>query len=476
MSENNPAGGQSDSPEEPPEGVVERGRSFSPIWLIPIIVALVGVSLVYDAVKDRGVAVTLLFDSADGLVAGKSMIKYRDIEIGSVDTILLRDIDTVEVGCTITKRAAKHLTEDAAFWIVRPRIGGGGISGLETIVSGAYVGFIPGTEGKTAQREFEGLDEPPLPARDTPGLALVLHSDQLRGLEYGTAVYFRDIEVGDVLHHALAEDGESVEVKIVVMQKYAHLVTSQSRFWDAGGVDVSVGPSGLNVKTESLRSIIHGGITFDSPPGGTPAEAGDEFWLHASLNEATQSAATHGGLRVVLEAGSLGSVAAGNPVYYREVPVGTVVSHKLSKDGTRVRIYLNIEPEYATFVRDNSVFWNASGISADLGLTGLHLHAESLKTILAGGVSFATPPHPGHTVSPGSVFRLHPEAKKAWLEWETDYTPKKNDPPEKHSPKGRFFHHSKKSEEEASKEAHAPETHTEEKKRGLLGRFFHRGD
>ena len=170
------------------------------------------------------------------------------------------------------------------------------------------------------------------------------------------------------------------------------------------------------------------------------------------------------------------SRAAGNPVYFREVPVGSVVSHELSKDGLEVRIQVNIERRYASFVRSNTVFWNASGISADLGLTGLHVHAESLRSLLEGGVAFATPPKLGHTVSDGSVFRLHPEAKKTWLEWQTDYTPKSDGPPEKRHGLGRFFHHEKKTQEQAKQDDATPEQSKDEHKHGFLSGLFRHGD
>jgi paraquat-inducible protein B len=171
----------------------------------------------------------------------------------------------------------------------------------------------------------------------------------------------------------------------------------------------------------------------------------------------------------VLETGSLGGVAAGNPVYYREVPVGSVVSHELSKDGSKVRINVNIQRKYASLVRSNSVFWNAGGISANLGLTGLHVHAESLKALLSGGVAFATPPKPGHPVSDGSVFRLHPEAKG---DWQKCYSSKE----QKGGLLGRFFHHKGKSEDEAKQDDPTPEPTHEEHKHHFLRGMFHRGD
>ena len=476
MSESDPAGDAPESSQNLAKPVVGGKRKISPIWIIPILVLIVAASFAYRAIEERGVKIVVLFDSAEGLTAGKSTVKYRDVEIGSVDLVQFRTVDKIEVHLSIHPGASRYITEDTQWWVVRPRISGGGLSGLDTILSGGYVTFTPGTIGGKTKKEFVGLEEPPIPAKDRPGTELTLVTDQLGGINRGSTIFFRDINVGDVLHYTLSEDGKHVEIRVVIEQAYADYVTSTTRFWNAGGVDVSVGPGGLDVKTESIQSILSGGVAFDSPGGGKPAKAQDRFWLHHSLADVRKSERSHGGLSLILETGSLGGVAAGNPVMYREVPVGSVVSHEFSKDGSTVRIHLNIARRHASFVRNNTVFWNASGITADLGLTGLHVHAESLKSLLSGGIAFATPPKPGHTVKDGSVFRLHPEAKKDWLEWESDYTPQAGDAPEKHSVLGRFFHHDKKSEEEAQQDDATPEPNKDEHKHGFLKRLFHRGD
>ena len=303
------------------EAVVARRRGISSIWLIPIVAALVAAGVALEAIQSRGPSIVVTFASAEGLTAGKSKVKFLEVEIGTVDVVRIADLEHVEVHCSLDKGVGAHLTEDAEWWVERPRVGAGGISGLGTILSGPYLTFRPGKEGGKRQREFVGLEVPPLPT------------------------------------------GE--------------------------------------------------------------------------------------GLTLVLEASSLGGVLPRNPIYYRELPVGSVLSHKLSKDTNRVEIRINIEPAYASLVRSNSVFWNAGGISASLGLHGLQIHTESLRALLSGGVAFATPQEPGHTVSARSVFRLHPEAKDEWREWQTDYRPKKGEEPEKHGLLGRFFHHRGKSEKES---------------------------
>jgi paraquat-inducible protein B len=465
MSENVPSeGGSSDAPEV----VVEKGRGFSPIWLIPVVAVIVAVTLAYEAIQSRGPEIVILFESAEGLEAGKSKVKYREVEVGTIEAIEIHDLKHVAVHCSLAKATARYMTKSTQFWVVRPRIGGGGISGLGTIVSGSYVTFLPGNPDDPREQQFTGLETPPLSTDEAPGLRLLLHTDHLGGLDTGSPVFFRDIHVGDVLGYELSKDGRTVDVRVVVGSSHASLVRSNSRFWNAGGVEVSIGSGGLDIKTESLQSILAGGVAFDSPGGGKPAENGEVFWLHRSYADAHSTVQSHGGLRLVLETGALGGVAAGNPVYYREVPVGAVVSHELSKDGSKVRINVNVKSRYASLVRSNSVFWNAGGISANLGLTGLHVHAESLKALLSGGVAFATPPKPGHPVSDGSVFRLHPEGKDQWRSWQTNYSGDE----QKEGLLGRFFHHEEKSEEEAKQDNPSPEpTHEEKKHKFLRGLF-----
>jgi paraquat-inducible protein B len=475
MSESGPSSGGA---SEAPEVVVEKGRGLSPIWLIPIVALIVAGVLAYQAIQERGPQVVILFESAQGLEAGKSKVKYRDVEIGTVDLIGLHDPKHVEVHCSLDKRAAPYLTESTKFWVVRPRVGGGNISGLGTLISGAYLTLQIGKPDDPRARQFTGLEEPPLSAEDAPGVRFLLHTDHLGGLDTGSPVFFRDIHVGDVARWELSKDGKTVDVQLMISSAHAQLVRTNSRFWNAGGVELSLGSGGLDIKTESLQSIMAGGVAFDSPDGGDPAKAGDAFWLHTSRADVTKTSKAHGGLRLVLETGSLGGVADGNAVYYREVPVGAVISHELAKGGGKVRITVNIEPRYASLVRSNSVFWNAGGISADLGLHGLKVHAESLKALLSGGVAFATPPKPGHTVSAGSVFALHAEAKDDWHKWQTDYSAEEGDGDgeKKQGVIGRFFHHEDKTEEEVKQEDPTPEPTHEEKKHHFMSGLFHRGD
>lgn len=464
---------EGDAPaERPAKPDVEGSGRISPIWIIPVVALLVAAYVAYEAVQAQGPKVVLSFESGQGLEPGKSKVKYLDVDIGLVDAVRVRDMAHVEVHVSLDPRTEGHLTEGTQWWVVRPRVGAGGVTGLGTILSGAYVTLKPGPPGGAPKRAFTGMERPPLPAEETPGLRLTLHTAHLGGLDVGSGIFFRDIHVGEVLHYALSDDGTTVDVEVVIGSSHALNVRKNSRFWNAGGLELSVGPEGLDLKTETLKSILTGGIAFDSPGGGEPAENGDAFWLASSHAAAHEMNKTHGGLRLVLESGALGGIGVGDAVMYREVPVGAVVATELTPDGRRVRTQINVDRRYAGLVRSNSKFWNASGFSADLGLTGLHVHAESLKSLISGGVAFATPPKPGRTVKDGSVFELHPEAKDDWIDWETDYEPRTEDSEEHHSVLGSFFHHEEKTEEEAKAEDPTPAPTHEKKKHGFLKKLF----
>jgi len=232
MSESNESNGGA---SEAPEVVVESGRRISPIWLIPIVAVIVAGSLAYQAIQNRGPRIVILFESAEGLEAGKSKVKYLEVEIGTVDLVQIHDPKTVAVHCTIDKHASKYITKSAQFWVVRPRVGGGGITGLGTLVSGSYVTFRLGKLGDPPERRFTGLETPPLSIEDDPGLQIVLHTDHLGGLDNGSPVFFRDIHVGDVLRYELSKDGKTVNVQVVIGSSHASFVRTNSRFWNAGG-------------------------------------------------------------------------------------------------------------------------------------------------------------------------------------------------------------------------------------------------
>jgi len=461
------SGGEASKPE------VQQGR-FWLVWLIPLVAAGYGVYLGIDTYLNEGPTITIYFATADGLEEGKTQIKYRSVNAGVVTSIDIRnESPEVVVVCQLHPKAAPRLKQGSKFWVVRPRLSFGGVSGLGTLVSGAYIAAEFAEEGEPA-RTFVGLEEPPV-TEGEKGLLIKLHARQLGSLLPGAPIYFREIKVGVVGAHSLSDDGKVVEFNGLIVEKHKDLIQDNSRFWNAGGIDVHLGAGTLDVKTESLVTLLAGGVSFDSPPGGKPVEAGHDFLLYESRSDLEQAEVMYGGLSLVLEAASQGSLAEGYPVAYRGTQVGTVVSARLATDSRTVRVKINIYPRYKGLVRENTRFWNASGISADLSLTGLHVHTGSLASLLKGGVALATPTSPGAPAKSGSVFKLHPEVKEDWLEWSpmiwrgpADQKPKAAKP-EEHGIAS-FFHHDGKSEDEA-KQDHDPKP-ADEEKHGFFHRLF----
>ena len=231
--------------------------------------------------------------------------------------------------------------------------------------------------------------------------------------------------VGRVSGYELRAASEKVIIHADIARQYAHLVRKKSVFWNAGGISVHAGLfSGAQINLESLQSLLAGGIAFYTPElesKSQPAGQGETFTLFADLQSAQQiEKADQPGLKVILRADGLGSITKKNNVFYREIVVGKVSGYELSATADHVLIYVEIEHRFAPLVRKNSVFWNASGIDVHFGLfSGAEIHTESLKSILAGGIAFATPneDNMGQRVQQNAVFELYPKVKDEWLKW-----------------------------------------------------------
>ena len=245
---------------------------ISLVWLIPLIVALIGAWLAAQAILERGPTITIRFKSAEGLEAGKTRIKYKSVDIGEVKSIgLSEDRSTVIVTAQLAKQAEKFLVEDTRFWIVRPRIAGGSVSGLTTLLSGSYIGVDVG-KSQTDKNDFVGLETPPVVTRDLPGRQFVLHGDDVGSLDIGSPVFFRRIEVGQVVAFELNKDGKGVTLKVFINAPYDQYVTTGTQFWHASGLDFTLDASGIRVDTQSLSSLLVGGIAFQAPPDASLAE------------------------------------------------------------------------------------------------------------------------------------------------------------------------------------------------------------
>ncbi|MES0873407.1 intermembrane transport protein PqiB [Sinimarinibacterium thermocellulolyticum] len=317
-----------------PTPEIRRHRRGIPslVWLVPIVAALIGIALVIRAVLSAGIMLEITFKSAEGLKAGQTELRYKDVVVGMVRSIALsEDLQSVIVSVELDRHASRLAVEDSRFWVVRPRIDTGGISGLGTLVSGVYIAV---DVGKSAQprTEFTGLETAPAVTNDSVGTSFVLRSASLGSLGVGSPVYFRRIQVGRVGAYQLNEDGRGVTLQVFVDAPYDRFVTADTRFWNASGVDLSLGASGLRVNTESLAAVLAGGVAFESPRDGDPAPGGTEYWLH---DDRTSALAPPSGrpVRVRMRfAESIRGLAIGAPVDFHGVEFGTVESLELEYD------------------------------------------------------------------------------------------------------------------------------------------------
>ena len=403
-----------------PDAQTRPHRRLPLVWLIPLVAVLVGAWLAYENLSTRGPEFEITFRMAHGLEAGKTPIRYREVTVGIVQEVdVAADLSHVVVKARVNPLMGEHLVEGTRFWIVRPRIGAGGITGLSTLISGAYIAMDVGPDDAKRVKSFEGVEIPPIDVAGERGLVLVLETSNLRGVGDGSPVLYRDINVGEVLRYDLHDkDPSKVILHVLVRSKHASLVNSKTRFWNASGIDMAVGLGGVSVDVESLQSLLIGGVSFETfGAPGKPAQKNDRFHLYDNRKAVVAATMEGGGLRVVLDTPQLGSIEIGDPVYYREEQVGRVVRQSLHEDARSVGVLVEIAPRYAPLVRTNSVFWNASGIEGGLGWSGVTIHAESLESILRGGVAFATPDSPGPRARSGSVFELQAKGSDEWRNW-----------------------------------------------------------
>lgn len=254
----------------------KRRSSFSLVWIVPLLAVLIGAWLAWKTISEKGPTFVIHFTTAEGLEAGKTKIKYKSVDVGIVESIeLSRDRSTVLVNARLEKYAESYLVEDSRFWVVRARITGATVQGLGTLFSGAYIGMDVG-RSKQGTRIFTGLEDQPIVTADVPGRHFVLKSPVLGSFSLGSPIYFRKFAVGEVESYELDKDGRGVTVRIFIRAPHDQYVNSDTRFWEASGVDVKLDAAGVNVETESLASIVIGGIAFQTLADGTAAELAPE--------------------------------------------------------------------------------------------------------------------------------------------------------------------------------------------------------
>jgi paraquat-inducible protein B len=312
-----------------------RRWSVSLVWIVPIVAVLVGISLVVHNVLQQGPTITLNFKTGEGLTANKTEVKYRNVVIGHVSDVELSD-DQKSVNATVklVKQAESFTREDSKFWVVRPRIGAGGVSGIDTLLSGAFVGADAGRADARAET-FTGLEAPPPLTFGEPGKHFMLHTQDLGSLDIGSPVYFRKIPVGQVVAYTLDSEGKGVDIQVFVKAPNDAHVTENTRFWNVSGIAIDVGANGFAFKTESLSALLVGGITFRAPdysPNDQPAAEDRNFELFD--NQQTALAPPNGKAQFLSLRfdQALRGLKVDAPVEFQGLEIGKVVAINLDFD------------------------------------------------------------------------------------------------------------------------------------------------
>jgi paraquat-inducible protein B len=319
-----------------PDAVVEPKRrfSFQMVWLVPILAAIIGGTLAVRAILERGPSITITFKTGIGLEAGKTKIKYKEVEIGEVKKVAIsEDRSSVIVTARMGRDSKVLLVEDTRFWVVRPRLQGGYVSGLGTLLEGAYIGVDVG-KSATPSRTFTGLEEPPPVTKDVPGTTFFLHAADLGSLNITSPIFFRRLQVGQVVAYDLDRDGRGVTFTIFINSPYDRYVRANTLFWHASGIDLSLSAGGLKVKTESIVAMLLGGVAFQTPEdkGEAPrAVPNSAFSLFANREDAMRHAETSRTFLLVFRE-SVRGLSVNSPVEFRGVPLGEVSTIKLRFD------------------------------------------------------------------------------------------------------------------------------------------------
>ncbi|MFJ5235863.1 intermembrane transport protein PqiB [Pseudomonas neuropathica] len=335
-----------DEPRAPGQAPVKTRRfSISLVWIVPIVAVLVGISLVVHNVMQEGPTIIVNFKTGSGLTANKTEVKYRNVVIGQVtDVELSNDQKSVDATIKLSKQAETFTREDSQFWVVRPRIGAGGVSGIDTLLSGDYIGADIGQADNRA-KHFKGLENPPPITYGEPGKRFMLHAPDLGSLDIGSPVYYRKIPVGQVVTYALNPEGKGVDIEVFIHAPNDAFVTENTRFWNASGIDINVGANGFAVKTESLSTMLVGGIAFRAPdysPNDVAAADDKDFELFADQQSALAPPNGKAQYMVLRFDQSLRGLKVDAPVEFLGMEIGRVVGINLDFDAKKRTFPLNV--------------------------------------------------------------------------------------------------------------------------------------
>ncbi len=402
------APGQPDNDTESalPQAITIRRDRVSIVWLIPLVALIIGGWLALKTFAEQGPTIYIQFATAAGLQAGKTKVKFKDVDVGEVTSIdVSDDLKSVVVTAQLKHGAAAYLTRGTRFWVERPRVTASRVSGLDTLLSGPFIAIDPVAEGD-AERRFVGLEEPPLFTTSEPGKRFQLRSPTLGSLNIGSPVYYRQIQVGQVVGNALDTDGRAVSIEVFVSAPHDRLVTRDTRFWNASGVDFSISANGIQVDTQSLLSVLIGGVSFDTPDTidgvREPAVVNEIFHLYQGREEAHAKTYAHKERYLLFFQGSVNGLNVGAPVLLRGISIGAVLDVQLTFDPEdfefQIPVLIEVEPERIG-VRGDRDRINQQGVVERLVANGLRGQLKS-SSLLTGQLYVDLDFHPNAPAQP----------------------------------------------------------------------------
>lgn len=353
---------------------IKANKGISPLWILPILTLLLAAWLVGKAIHDAGERIQIHFADAQGLIAGRTPIRYQGLEVGMVRDIKLSpELDSIYVEADIYPEGTQLLSESTRFWLVKPTASLSGVSGLDALVSGNYIALHPGNESSSDYpKVFHALDRAPSDIIAHSGLQLTLRADDLGGIAVGSPIIYKKIPIGEVFSYRLTADGHSVLLQVAIEPEYRHLITKESRFWNVSGIGTSLSFDGIDVRLESLSALLGGAIAVDSPDGGEPAAPLSEFPLYKDLKTAGRGIP----ISIILPDNS-GISASGAPIMYRGLEVGQITHLQLSEDKTQIIAHAAIQPSLHDMLTTGSQFILQE---AKVALSGF----ENLPNLLKG--------------------------------------------------------------------------------------------
>ncbi|RJX72835.1 MCE family protein [Vibrio sinensis] len=351
---------------------VKRNKGISPLWILPILTMILAGWLVFKAIHDAGQRIQIHFSDAQGLIAGRTTIRYQGLEVGMVRAInLSEDLESIYVEADIYPEATKLLSKNTRFWMVKPTASLSGISGLDALVSGNYIAIQPSDLAAEPETVFTALEQAPTDLLTRDGLNITLKSRDLGGISIGSQIVYRKIAIGEVYGYQLDEKAKNVIIHASIKDEYRNIITDESRFWNVSGIGANIGFQGVDVRLESLSALIGGSIAVDSPDGGQPVMENTHFKLYPDLKTAGRGIP----IKITLPDDSKVN-PSGAPIMYRGIEIGQVTDLQFSDNRSAIIASAAVQPAFSDMLNNGSRFVLEE---AQVSLSGVHNLTNLIK-------------------------------------------------------------------------------------------------